>query len=987
MESYIIKKLVHLHVVLFYVFAGVLGMPSSNHVAHIGDTVTLTCVEDGCQSPQFSWRHALDRIPKGVINTSGATSNLTFSVQLESQGMIRCIPQCERTGSMKTEKVFSVEVYSFPSAPLLKWNDILTVGKKAVIVCEVDSVFPAERIKVTMTKDGQPLETMHPEQSFENFKPETVSTEFEFVPTSEDNGKEIKCVASLDLHDIGGGIKQKASSQTLQLQSPPMETELIVYPSKTVQAGQTVTITCLTHSSPPAIITLRKKNKSGVTELESEDGKYVINEAYLEDDGIYECEASNEVGMERRNITITVLGPPVETELMVYPSKTVQEGQTVTIVCLSHSSLTTRITLRKKNKSGDTELESEDGKYVINDADLEDDGIYECESSNEVGKQRRNITITVLGPPMETELLVYPSESIQEGQTVTIICLTLSSLPARITLRKKNKFGATELESEDGKYVINEARLEDDGIYECEASNEMGMERRNITITVLGPPKETQLIVHPSAIVQEGQTVTITCLTHSSPPARITLRKKNKSGITELESEDGKYVINEAHLEDDGIYECEASNEVGEERRNISITVLGPPKETQFIAHPSPIVQEGQTVTITCLTHSSPPARITLRKKNKSGVTELESEDGKYVINEAHLEDDGIYECEASNEVGEERRNISITVLGPPKETQFIVHPSAIVQEGQTVTITCLTHSSSPARITLRKKNKSGVIELESEDGKYVVNEAHLEDDGIYECEASNEVGEEIRNISVTVLGPPKETQFIVHPSAIVQEGQTVTVTCVSYSSPPARIILRKKNKSGVTELESEDGKYVITEADLEDDGIYECEARNEVGKQRRNITITVLVPPKNTTVLVFPSTTVFEGANVTITCKTSCKPPPVIVFWKEGTNNEAVLSSENGFFTLYNVSTHDTGVYKVNVTNDVGTVTEGIELSVIGSPEKNIQDIHKTSIVPHLLLTILITIPIVILGVLAAHFLRQSRVKGSYNVIRRLIV
>ncbi|XP_043936171.1 vascular cell adhesion protein 1-like isoform X2 [Protopterus annectens] len=898
MESYIIKKLVHLHVVLFYVFAGVLGMPSSNHVAHIGDTVTLTCVEDGCQSPQFSWRHALDRIPKGVINTSGATSNLTFSVQLESQGMIRCIPQCERTGSMKTEKVFSVEVYSFPSAPLLKWNDILTVGKKAVIVCEVDSVFPAERIKVTMTKDGQPLETMHPEQSFENFKPETVSTEFEFVPTSEDNGKEIKCVASLDLHDIGGGIKQKASSQTLQLQSPPMETELIVYPSKTVQAGQTVTITCLTHSSPPAIITLRKKNKSGVTELESEDGKYVINEAYLEDDGIYECEASNEVGMERRNITITVLGPPVETELMVYPSKTVQEGQTVTIVCLSHSSLTTRITLRKKNKSGDTELESEDGKYVINDADLEDDGIYECESSNEVGKQRRNITITVLGPPMETELLVYPSESIQEGQTVTIICLTLSSLPARITLRKKNKFGATELESEDGKYVINEARLEDDGIYECEASNEMGMERRNITITVLGPPKETQLIVHPSAIVQEGQTVTITCLTHSSPPARITLRKKNKSGITELESEDGKYVINEAHLEDDGIYECEASNEVGEERRNISITVLG-----------------------------------------------------------------------------------------PPKETQFIVHPSAIVQEGQTVTITCLTHSSSPARITLRKKNKSGVIELESEDGKYVVNEAHLEDDGIYECEASNEVGEEIRNISVTVLGPPKETQFIVHPSAIVQEGQTVTVTCVSYSSPPARIILRKKNKSGVTELESEDGKYVITEADLEDDGIYECEARNEVGKQRRNITITVLVPPKNTTVLVFPSTTVFEGANVTITCKTSCKPPPVIVFWKEGTNNEAVLSSENGFFTLYNVSTHDTGVYKVNVTNDVGTVTEGIELSVIGSPEKNIQDIHKTSIVPHLLLTILITIPIVILGVLAAHFLRQSRVKGSYNVIRRLIV
>lgn len=42
-------------------------------------------------------------------------------------------------------------------------------------------------------------------------------------------------------------------------------------------------------------------------------------------------------------------------------------------------------------------LKSIDGAYTIRKAQLEDAGVYECESKNEVGSQLRSITLDVKG--------------------------------------------------------------------------------------------------------------------------------------------------------------------------------------------------------------------------------------------------------------------------------------------------------------------------------------------------------------------------------------------------------------------------------------------------------------------------------------------------------------------------------------------------------------------------------------------------------------
>ncbi|XP_041064803.1 vascular cell adhesion protein 1-like isoform X1 [Carcharodon carcharias] len=281
----------------------------------------------------------------------------------------------------------------------------------------------------------------------------------------------------------------------------PRDTRLSVTPS-VVKEGDYVSVTCTSHSNPSAHIVLRKKSETGLTVLDSENGTFTIDAAQFGDAGQYECEASNDLGTDNTMAELTVLGAPRDTRLSVTPS-VVKEGDYVSVTCTSHSNPSAHIVLRKKSETGLMVLDSKNGIFIIDAAQFVDAGQYECEASNDMGRQIQSTELIV----QVLTLWAHPSMLVSEGENVTIGCTVHSNSSAKFTWKKLETNSEVTLCSTSDYFTIHEISQSDAGLYEVEVINELGNQTGFVEITVM----ERKLDVIPVETNPTGILVTTSC--------------------------------------------------------------------------------------------------------------------------------------------------------------------------------------------------------------------------------------------------------------------------------------------------------------------------------------------------------------------------------------------------------------------------------------------------------------------------------------------
>ncbi|XP_056315067.1 B-cell receptor CD22-like [Danio aesculapii] len=403
------------------------------------------------------------------------------------------------------------------------------------------------------------------------------------------------------------------------------------------------------------------------------------------------------------------------------------------------------------------------------------------------------------------------------GDSVTLNCSSVSNPPAEINWFK----GETSVGS--GRiFSISKISSDDSGEYKCRAKNEHGVKYSDpVTLDVQYPPRNVSVSIHGSAVIMAGDSVTLNCISDSNPPAEISWFK----GETSVGS--GR-IFNTSTIssDDSGEYKCRARNKHGEEYSlPVTLDVQYPPRNVSMSISGSAVIMSGDSVTLNCSSDSNPPAEISWFKEETSvGSGRI------FNISKISSDDSGEYKCRARNEHGEEYSDpVTLDVQYPHRNVSVSVSGSAVIKEGDSVTLSCNSDLNPPAEINWFK----GEIFVGT-GRNFNISNISSGDSGEYKCRVRNEHGEKFSDpVTLDVQYPPRNVSV-----SVTDSGQlwfdSVSLMCISDANPPAlNFSWFKENQSSAV---GSGQSFSAVQS-----GRFYCEAHNPHGAQRSDaVTVTV---------------------------------------------------------------------------------------------------------------------------------------------------
>ncbi|XP_056624564.1 B-cell receptor CD22-like isoform X3 [Triplophysa dalaica] len=355
------------------------------------------------------------------------------------------------------------------------------------------------------------------------------------------------------------------------------------------------------------------------------------------------------------------------------------------------------------------------------------------------------VTLDVTDLQVESE-----GERVMEGHSVNLTCKSRCSLTDTSTFIW---FRNTQtLNDTNKKLILPSVRRENAGDYSCavQGHNLTSPPRR---LNVIYPPEKTQVVVNPSSVIVEGDSVSLTCSSESNPSVHNYSWFKEETFV----GSGNIYIISNIRSDHSGQYKCKAENELGQKNSTVTLNVLYPPKKVSASISSSGVIVEGDSVNLTCSSESNPPVHNYSWFKEETFV----GSGNIYIISNIRSDHSGQYKCKTENKHGEKYSTVTLNVLYPPRNVSASISSSGVIVEGDSVNLTCSSESNPPVHIySWFKENQTSSV---GSGQTFSISNFNSSLSGWFYCVAQNEVGSQRSDaVSLTVKGVSLTLSFSV---------------------------------------------------------------------------------------------------------------------------------------------------------------------------------------------------------------------------------
>ncbi|XP_034035488.1 hemicentin-1 [Thalassophryne amazonica] len=937
-----VDKNFHLNI---YVPPSIDGAVEESVVETINNAVTFACDATGIPPPSLTWLkngHVIENSASLEMHIFSGGSKLQIArSQLSDSGTYTCVASNVEGKALKSYHL-TIQVPPSISGSELPTEIGVLLNDSIQLACQVQGTPPPT---VQWLKDGEVIKSTGNKRF--RISPDGSTLTVAAAHTT-DSGK-YTCVAT-------NAAGEEDRIFNLNVYVPPViEGNSKTAKELTTVLDSSVNIECVATGSPPPQLSWLRNGfllpVSSHIRLLSAGQVLRITRTQVSDAGTYTCVASNRAGVDNRHYNLRVHVPPGLDGAGSTEDVTVVRGNLVSLRCVADGTPSPTMSWFRGGVAlvPDPHLAflSLNSTVQIKQVRVNDTGLYTCVVNNTAGQASRHFKVKVLDPPR-----IKGSDSASEIFVVVNNVLELrceaSGIPAPSLTWLKNGRPLPQTESlrllQGGEVLrLASVQMEDAGRYSCLANSPAGDDDKEFLVQVHVPPNIVGERAPQDVSVLQGRQVTLECKSDAVPPPTLAWLKDGHplqaSARIRILSGSRYLQINAAELSDRAQYTCEAINIAGKSTRQFNLTVNVAP--TIKDSPQTVSVHINKPAVLECTVSGIPPPRIIWRKHGailvENNPRYTLAEDGSLHIHSAQVTDTGRYLCMVTNQAGTERKRVDLQVQVPPS--------IAGGRTDVTVTVNIQTTLSCEAtgipKPTVRWTKNGREINTDHNQNMYrllssgslVVIVPTVEDTALYECVASNEAGEDIRSVNLTVHVPPSIAD---EPTElVVSRLSPVVIACTASGVPEPTVHWSKdgmklpKEGRGYRILPT--GPVEITSAELNHAGHYLCTAKNDAGSTHRQVQLTVQELP---VIQSHPHMLdVILNNPITLPCRATGSPRPTITWQKEGINIPTTGGSftvlPNGSLQINKASVSDSGTYMCVAQNPAGTALGKTKLRV----------------------------------------------------------